>query len=259
MRETSSDFRDALQELIGTSPEPMDHPSPDRWLAYHRGELSAEEEARLQEHLARCRDCFDLAAAAAAFAQPDEEPLAGQEADTAALWRRLQPQLDPSPDPSRRNVREISAGPRQRPSRRHRLPTALAASFFVAFVGMTAWNVRMQGDLAALRAPQANAPIFNVFGGERLAAGQALTVPAGPRMFVFHPDDGLPVYRLAIRDAATGRELSSAELRPDEDFALTLYLPEGLRPGQYRMELADRSGRVLETHLLRVTAPGQGG
>lgn len=255
MKETSSDFRDTLLELIDTSPEPMDHPSSDRWIAYHRGELSADEEALLQEHLVRCRDCFDLSAGAAVFVQPDEEPRADQEADTAALWRRLQPQLEPS----RQGVREISAAPPRRPSWRFRLPTALAASLFVAFVGMTAWNVRLQSALVALRAPQANAPIFNVFAGERLPAGQALTVPTGPRMLVFHPDDGLPVYRLAIRDAATGRELSSAELRPDEDFALTLYLPEGLRPGQYRMELADGSGRVLETHLLRVTEPGQGG
>lgn len=257
MRETSSDFRDALQELIDTSPEPMDHPSPDRWIAYHRGELSADEEALLQEHLVRCRDCFDLSQGAAAFAQPEEERGTGEDAD--ALWRRLRPQLGPEPAPSRQNVREISAGTRRRPSWWFRLPSTLAASFFVAFVGMTAWNVRLQSALAALRAPQANAPIFNVFGGERLPAGQALTVPAGPRMFVFHPDDGLPVYRLAIRDAATGRELSSAELRPDEDFALTLYLPEGLRPGEYRMELADGSGRALETYLLRVTEPGQGG
>ena len=62
---SSSDFRDTLVELIDTSPEAMDHPTPDQWLAYQRGELSAGEEERLQEHLVRCRDCFDLAAAAA--------------------------------------------------------------------------------------------------------------------------------------------------------------------------------------------------
>jgi hypothetical protein len=252
--ESPSAFRDALLELIDTSPEPMDHPSPDRWIAYHRGELSADEEALLQEHLVRCRDCFDLSEAAAAFAQPDEEPRAGQEVETAALWRLLQPQLDSSP----RNVREISAGPRRRPSWGFRLPTALAASFFVALVGMTVWNVRQQTALEALRAPQPNAPIFDVVGTERVP-GQELSVSTGSRMFVFHPAEELPVYRLAIRDAETGRELSSAELRPDEDFALTLYHPEGLRPGRYRLELADGSGRVLETYLLHVTEPGRGG
>lgn len=245
-----SDFRDTLLELIDMSPEPVDHPSPDQWIAYHRGELSADEEARLQEHLVRCRDCFDLAEGAAAFAQPDEATGAGQEVDTAALWRLLRPQLGPFPD----NVREISAGPR-RPSRGVRLLSTLAASLVVALGGMTAWNIRQQNALEALRMPRP-VPIFDIAAGERLT-GQELTMPAGPRMFVFHPDEELPVYRLVIRDAVTGRELSSTELRPDEDLALTLYLPEGLRPGLYRLELADgsggRAGKVLEAHRLRVT------
>lgn len=238
------------------SPEPADHPSPDQWLAYHRGELSEDEETRLQEHLVRCRDCFDLAQAAAAFAAPDAEPDAGEEAEAAALWRRLRPQLDPSPS----NVREISAGPR-RPSRTFRLPTVLAASFFVALVGMTVWNLRQQSALEALRAPKPDAPIFDFSAGERLSsAPRERSLPTGPSTLVFHPNDELPVYRLALYDAETGGSLGSYELRPDEDLALTLQLPEGLNPGRYRLELSDGSGgRVLETHLLRVTEPGGGG
>ena len=268
MGETSSDFRDTLLELIDTSPEPMDHPSPDRWIAYHRGALPADEEEGLQEHLARCRDCFDLAEAAAAFAQPDEEPGAGEEVDTAALWRLLRLQLDPTVDPQAgpplQNVREISAGPRRRPSWGGRLPMALAASFFVATVGLTVWSLRQQSALEALRAPRPNAPIFDFSAGERLptSAERTLSASTGPWMLVFHPADEIPVYRLALREAATGRELWSCELRPDEDLALTLQLPEGLRPGRYRLELSDgsggRAGKVLETHLLRVTEPGRG-
>lgn len=257
MRESPSDFRDTLQELIDTSPKPVDHPSPDRWLAYHRGELPADEEENLQEHLARCRDCFDLAEGAAAFAQTDEEAGAGQEVETAALWRLLRPQLGPLPD----NVRAISAATAPKPVREKRLPPyALAASFFIALVGLTAWNLYQRSALETLQAPQPNAPIFDLSADERLP-GQEPTVMAGPRMLVFHPDPELAAYRLVIRDAATGGELSSHELRPDEDFALTLYLPD-LRPGRYRLELSDGSGgqagTVFETHLLRVTEPGRG-
>ena len=202
MAERPSDFRGTLLELIETSPQPMDHPSPDQWLAYQRGELSAEEEARFQEHLVRCRDCFDLSSAAASFAQSQEEPGAGREVETAALWRLLRPQLEPP----RSNVREISSGPRRRPSWRFHLPTTLAAVFFVALVGLTAWNLR---QWEAFRAPRPNTPIFDFIGGERATAGRELNVPAGPRMFVFHPEEVLPAYRLVIRDAATDRELSS--------------------------------------------------
>jgi Putative zinc-finger len=244
MAERSSDFRDTLVELIEASPEPMDHPSSDRWLAYHRGELSAEEEERLQEHLVRCRDCFDLATAAAAFAAPDGEPGAGQDTETAALWRLLRPQLGPSAG----NVRAISAGPRERPPWKFRLPSSLAALFLVALVGLTAWNLQLQ---SARQAPQANVPIFDFTAVERDTAQRELTVPAGPGMLVLHPEGDLPVYRLVIRDAATGEEILSNELRLNPELALTLYLPE-LRPGHYRLELTDLTGNV-ETHLLRVT------
>lgn len=252
MKESSFDFRDTLQELIDTSAEPMDHPSPDRWLAYHRGELSEDEEALLQEHLVRCRDCFDLCEAAAAFAEPAEEPDAGQEVDSAALWRLLRPRLGVAP------------GPQRRPSWRARLPLALAASFFVATVGLTAWNLRQQSALDALRTPRPDAPIFDFSAGERLPGSTEKTLSAstGPWMLVFHPSDELPVYRLALHDTAAERELWSYELRPDEDLALTLQLPEGLPPGRYRLELSDgsegRAGRVLETHLLRITEQGRG-
>jgi hypothetical protein len=258
--ESSSEFRDTLLELIDASPEPMDHPSPDQWIAYHRGELPAEEESRLQEHLARCRDCFDLAGAAAAFAQPDAEPGAGQEVEMAALWRLLRPQLDPSPQ----NVREISAGPRGRPSRRFRLPSTLAAVFFVALVGLTAWNLRLRSAMEALRGPQPNVSIVELSAGERLPTylgtpEKTLSASTGPWMLVLHPADELPVYRLTLRDVATGRKLGPYEERLDANRALTLAFHEGLPPGRYRLELSDgKTGRILETHLLEVTEAGRG-
>jgi len=261
---SSSEFRDTLVELIDTSPEAMDHPTPDQWLAYQRGELAAGEEERLQEHLARCRDCFDLAAAAAAFAEPDEAPGASQDVETAALWRLLRPRLDPS-EPVRRNVREISDRPR-RSSWRFRLPMYMAASFFVALVALSVSNLQQRKELKTLKAPKANLPISEFFGGERLAtlgtAEKTMTAPAGPWLLVLHPGEELQVYRLVIRDAATGREQSSAELRPNKDLALTLYFPEGIRPGRYRLELSVGSGggagKVLETHRLHVKEAGKG-
>ena len=259
---SSSDFRDTLVELIDTSPEPMDHPSPDQWIAYHRGELPPDEESRLQEHLVRCRDCFDLAGAAAAFAQPDED---GQETETAALWRLLRPQLDPPPTPE--NVRAISAGPRGRPSWRFRLPTVKAASFFVGLVGLFIWNVHLQSVNKALQAPQPNVLIVEFSLGERLSTfigtpEKILTAP-GPWVLVLHPAKELPVYWLRLRDVATGQVLGPYEERLDANFTLTLRIPEGLlRPGRYLLELSDdsegRMGRTIETHLMEVKEAGQG-
>jgi hypothetical protein len=108
-----------------------------------------------------------------------------------------------------------------------------------------------------LREPQANVATADLVFGER-AAGPEWSVPAGgPRLLVIHPGEhDLPAYRLTIRDAATGRELSSYKMVPNQDSALILYLHEGLRPGRYRLEIADGAGKVLEAHTLRVTAGG---
>jgi anti-sigma factor RsiW len=247
-------------ELIDASPELMDHPSADQWIAYHRGELPADQEERFQEHLVRCRDCFDLAEAAASFAQPD----AAQDLETAALWRLIRPRLDPSPEPSLPKIREISTGPRRRRGWRERLPTALAASFFVALVGLSAWIVQLRSVMETLQAPRPNAPIADLAAGERLAtlASTERSLAASTGALVIHPAERLPSYRLTLLDAATGKQFWSFKMRPDEDLALTIQFPAGIRPGHYRLELSDGSGggagKVLETHLLRVTALGRG-
>lgn len=266
MSETPSDFRETLVELVETTyPEPAEHPSPERWIAYQRGELPAAEEARLEEHLVRCRDCFDLVQAADAICGPAEEPAADPENEAAAaaeLWRRLRPQLGGEVPAV------VGRGPRPIP--RLHLPYPLAAALLFGFLGLTAWNLEQQKTLTALRAPRPDAPIYDFSAGERLAPAGAtpLQLGSGPCMLVFHPGDELPLYRLAIRDAATGRERSSHLLRLNANLALTLQLSAGLPPGDYRLELSGGAGgsggtgggagKILEQHLLHVTA-GPGG
>jgi hypothetical protein len=242
-----------------TGPEPGGHPSHERWIAYQRGELPAEEEALLAEHLVRCRDCCDLVQAADALFGPAEEPERSEEGDelaSAALWRLLRPRLSP--------VREISAGRAPRPARRFRLPYAAAASLFLALLGMSAWNLELRSTLKALRAPRPNVPIVYFSAGERLPTADEKTVTAGsgPWTLVLQPSTELTAYRLAVRDGGTDRELFSLALEPDADHALTLQLPE-VPPGRYRLELQDGadggSGKVLEEYHLRVTAVGRGG
>ncbi len=271
MGENSSDFRDALVELVeATHPEPADHPSPEQWIAYHRGELAAEEEARFQEHLVRCRDCFDLAQAADAFARPDEEPDAGEAQAADALWRQLSPQLAPAagrpPDAPGAQVPRVQSIAGRRPARSgwFRPASLLAASLLVALAGMTAWSLHLQGLVAALRAPRPDVTIVEFAGGERPAGAEEKSVAAGsgPWLLMFFPAQELPLYRLTVRDATSGRQVLAEVLRPDADGALTLHLPEELAAGRYRLELADgageRAGEVLQTDLLIVTEESGG-
>jgi hypothetical protein len=125
----------------------------------------------------------------------------------------------------------------------------------VALVGLSVWSFHQQ---SVLRTPMANIPIFEIAADERDAGGPELTFTTGPRMLVLHPAEELRVYRMAIRDAASSKEVASADLKPNPDLALTLFLPEGLRPGRYRLELSDGAGKLIETHRLRITEPGRG-
>jgi hypothetical protein len=260
MSENASDLRKALVELIETEPEPAEHPSADRWIAYQRGELPAEEEARLAEHLVRCRDCFDLVQAAEALVGP--EPDSDAALASAAVWRLLRPRLAHG-DSAEPGEVERPAGRSRKPGFRFRFSYALAAALFAAVVGLTAWNLEQQSALTALRAPRPN-PITVAYssGDRRVESGEkTVTEGTGPWRLVFNPSDELHVYWLTIRDGGTGREVfSPLLLRTDENLALTLHLPEGLAPGHYRLELADGSrkspGDSLETHFLRVVPRG---
>jgi len=266
--ENAADFRDTLAELVETTyPKPADHPSEERWIAYQRGALPAEEMERFEEHLVRCRDCFDLVQAAEALVGPPEEETgeAGGESEelaSAALWRLLRPQLLGKSAGKSAGKGQALAGRAPRNPWRFRLPETLAASFLVGLLGLTAWNLELRRDLQSARAPRPNAPIYDFTPGERFSAEEEKTLTAGPQMLVFHPDDGLPAYRLTIRDAATGKALSSNVLRLNHHNSLTLDLPE-LQPGDYRLELSGASGesagKILERHLLHVVAAGPGG
>lgn len=253
MSETSNEFKQALSEMIETTyPEPAEHPKAERWLAYQRGGLAAEERARLEEHLVRCRDCFDLAQAAADF---DAEEAASEDAEEASvaarrLWRLVS-----------RESETASAGSAARaPRRTHRRrnPYLLAAVLSMTLLGSATWNLVEQREIAALRAPHPDAPIVDIPpAGERGTAAET-TVPAGgPWTLVLHPRVERPVYRLEIRDAASGRRVGSYALKLDPDVALTLALPAGLPPGRYRLELS--AGEFRQPHLLRVTEAGRAG
>ena len=254
MSETPNDFRRALSELVETTyPEPAEHPQAERWLAYHRGELGADEEARLEEHLVRCRDCFDLAQAAADFAGE----ASGEEEGSAAargLWRLVARDIETAAPAAGR-------APAARPPRRTRRspnPYLLAAVLSMALLGSATWNLVEQREIAALRAPRPDALIVDIIlAGERGTAAETTVRGGGPWMLVLHPGAELPVYRLEIRDAASGQRVGSYGLKLDPDLALTLALPAGLPPGRYRLELT--GGGFRQVHLLRVTEAGRGG
>lgn len=235
-----SELRGAVARLVEeTYPEPAGHPDAERWSAFLGGALETAEERRLENHLVRCRDCFDLVQAIDAFSL-DEEGERETGSDSAVAASAL----------ARLALREARGAPTAPyplgpvlpvPPRRPLVPGALAALLVFAVAGWGLWILMQQGaTLARLRAPQANAQVVELISAERgaiLPAGGQAAHP-GPLFLVLHPTGKAAAYQLIVREAASGRErYSLSGLRPDEDLALTLFLPEGLPPGLYRLEL----------------------
>jgi hypothetical protein len=263
VNEPRPSLRDALAALIvQTQGEPGEHPDAERWLAYHRGELPRDQEEALREHLVVCRECFDLVQAVVAFDSDREATARGGGAtgdlSTTASWRLLRERLAKEDGPGV-DLPPFALSGRVQPPR---WLYSVAAALLVALVGVGGWSLHLHRELAELRRPMVN-PVTILFGPSERAEGNATAdaVP-GPWTLVFYPPPrpagSAGSYRLELREisAAGERRLYMAEgLSLDADFGLTWVLPEGLAPGQYRIDLSileDEGWRLLDSYPLRV-------
>jgi hypothetical protein len=247
------DFADSLVLLMAQEPnEPASHPDTERWLAYRRGELPEEEVDDLHEHLAGCLECSELILAADAFAEsPEEEdaetaPPAQEAWAAAAAWRLLAPQLDGL---DAGGGSRVPADGRQasRPAPPH-WRRAVAASLTAAVVGLGAWSIHQQRRLAELTRPQANPHSVYLAPQERAEPQRLVTEAGEPLMLILYPEapSAGESYQVELIELSGARERtleSMAGLVPDEDSALSLYLPAGLPAGRYRVDLTKAAGR----------------
>lgn len=143
MSSKQSEFKAALRALVEEQRRGLSaHPTPEELISYHGSELSVEEEKHVQDHLVLCRECTALLLDLAAFPALDQEGARQlSDAEVAAAWRALQPQL------RRQEAPGISAPSWwQRFSEGFslvRLSYALAASLLVVSLGLGAWIVSL--------------------------------------------------------------------------------------------------------------------
>lgn len=151
------------------------HPPVERWVAYQAGELAAEDEARLQDHLGLCPECTrTVLELAAATGDGTEAATDGATAAAAVV-------------PLRRGERQgtrgrggAGAGARGAGRRRReRLLVGLAASLLLATVGLAYRTVVLEGRVAAGPAARGDLPLFTLTAeGETRARGEErLRVP----------------------------------------------------------------------------------
>jgi hypothetical protein len=224
------------------------HPDPDQLVAYHCGDLSAEEEERLRDHLASCAECAGLLLDLDGLADADFGAGSGDD-DKEAVWARLRQEI-----PS--NVVPI-----QRPALSSpRWLQALAASLLVATIGLSLWVTSLRRTVVELSQPEPNAAVLDLYSSTSRGEGSppaVFSVPAGVRRFtVILSTAGqrrLEGYRIEILHADGRAVWSGGGFKPNEFGSLSLGLSRRLlRVGEYRIRLLGEGGEPIEEYALRI-------
>lgn len=228
-----------------TKGDPEEHPSVSILTAYHANELSPEEDARIQEHLASCRRCAEIVQDFDSFlAEPAGEPEVAS-FEVAAEWRKL-----------RNRIREGDQVRKERPS--PFLPSwktayALAAVLFLGVVGLSLHNLSLRRELEQ---PVAALELLLLRVSDRRSGEPEVHEIRLPHLLELGVS-GLtyPEYRVEVTDSH-GRRLRDVSIREGRDMGFTILLPKRfLPPGNYRFELFGvREGQrePLARHAVRV-------
>lgn len=195
------------EEVTGDSEE---HPSVETLTAYHANELSPEEDARIQEHLASCRRCAEIVLD---FDEFLAEPAGGPEVaniETAAEWRKLRKRLPTKP--------ETLAWRRWTP--------ALAAVLTLAVVGLYFMS-RPDRQVTTLDSSE------SVRGGPL-----AVIVPLSHDLVLRTESDGShEEYRVEFQNLSTGKVTEVSGLKEDHPSEVLIRVPRRLDPGEYEIRL----------------------
>jgi len=252
--------------LAGTVTPAVDHPGVGELTAYRGGELDAEAERRVQDHLASCHDCLDSLLELDAFLDPaGGAPAPGVgDLETAAVWRTIRGKLP----------RDAPAEVQPAAARRLRWAMAAAAVLLVAAGALSLWAVGEQRAARALRQriaelsrPQPNAAIVDLFPAGATRSEEAaptvaeLPADAGHLTLVVNlpPAPGAASYEAEIVDSEGHTAWSGGGLTRSRFDTLRLGLPRGfLAPGDYALRVLGGDGderREVATYRLRVPSP----
>ncbi len=259
-----SSFPDSLRLLTQAVERSLeDHPEPEKLLAYHRGELSAEEAAEIEEHLTWCREDAALLLSIAAFSQEAIE--APSEEETNSALERFRTRLSSERDPE-----TSSAFWAKLPGFLPRPPTlayGLAASLSVVVVVVTIWAVSTQQRLQDASRPRPNVPIedLNLWVGERSAPEApdpvVLTPEADRVVLILNPSGRLTSQDYLVRLVDEGGRIvwDFTGLEPTAWGNFTLELSRDfLAPGVYLVELyglSEGAERSLGRYAVEISQP----
>ena len=217
-------IHDALIEVDGQAAEP---PTAEEMIAYRRGELSAEDEARVRALLVRYPD---LARAVATEFPADDarpgDPDYLSEEDLDARWASME--------------KRIGTG---RVLQFHPAWLAVAAALALVFAGLY-WqaesNMRQLRHELSLPRIASQEQLLLPDGSRGPSDGTTLAVEGDPLRLVVTLISAAryPRYRLEIVDANGTTLWSRADLQPSDNDTFTIDVPRAfLKPGTYQVIL----------------------
>jgi hypothetical protein len=142
-----NDLTEAMKEMMAPGP----HLEPEEIAAYHDGQLSPEDERRVQDHLVACRECSELLLDLEGLADPDfgvGETLpdgAGEQ-----VWESIRKE-------TRKEIQPSNMVPFRRETRRSETPRwlrSLAAMLLLSTMALSGWVMSLRSQVRHLSGPQ---------------------------------------------------------------------------------------------------------
>lgn len=261
-------FEPTLRSFAAQARHVLDeHPTPKILVDYHAGDLPADQEEKLRDHLALCHECADLLLDLVTFADftPPEETAALANSEVEAAWQKVQPRLVAKEPGEGATVLEMprraAETPRARRSdagsevvawqRKMRVVYALAATLLVGVVGLSVWGFSLKRQVHESVAPQANPASVDAISLRESTRGdkekEEAVVPGENRFFLWlHPSlppeltefPQYPDYAVEIREARSKRPVISLGGLLLKDGRFSLDLPgASFSPGVYLVDL----------------------
>ena len=277
-----ADIRDYMKAAIEEGSAPRSCPSAEELAAHLRNEGDADSRESIQEHLVGCHECgsalLELSGFVAAGAQPAppaRDPILERK------WQELQRRLHSEQRPTRSWTAWLSG---------FRLAVVFSAACLIASVTWAlvlqsklstveiayrrlsdqqsqndAARQRSEAQIAELRAPQLNLPVFDVLPAglaNRSEAGQpanTFALPAAGR-FAFVLSGAArrasAEYSITISHELGGDVYSGEGLKPDNQGNLLMTLDRSFLPaGAYRLIVGQKAGsgfQSIAAYLIRL-------
>jgi hypothetical protein len=242
------------------------HPEPSELAAYHAGELTEDQEEKIQDHLTICEECARLLLGFSEYSrfQPSKDMDAAAEDQSAAAWQRFQTRLReetevalPPPTYEREVVAAADAGrvlQRERAFSRPRpwLPWTVAAALavFVAGLGIQVRTLRPAAEMRFLSSVDVQSNVRS--------ATEIKALP-GDGILVLTPRDFFSEYEVEIAPQSGGDAVAGPiRGQADELGNLILYIPPSSLPeGVYvarTFGIRDGQRKTLDNYQFQISA-----